>query len=129
MISAFQETKLYYENMFNDTWTATKIHFAGQEVLPKQTKKWVNPFYQPTYGSNSSMSAECADNYGNLHVACWATNDLDAMTLGDDVVAFIKTNNDASKYRIKGFEMSDHGWNESNRVYVVITFSVQMLVN
>lgn len=129
MISSFAEGKLYYENMFNDHWNATKIHFAGQEVLPKQTKKWVNPFYQPMYGSTGSLSSTCADNYGNLHVACWAINDLDALTLGDSVVAFIKANNDGSKYLIKGFEMSDHGWNESNRVYVVITFSIHMLVN
>tara|TARA_R110000772_G_scaffold5454_1_gene19459 strand:- start:12680 stop:13069 length:390 start_codon:yes stop_codon:yes gene_type:complete len=129
MISEFRETKLYYENMFNTNWKATKIHFVGQEVMPKQTKKWVNPFYQPTYGNNGSLSDVCSNNGGNLHVACWATNDLDAMTLGDDVVNFIKANNDGSKYRITNVEMSDHGWNESNRVYAVITFSIQMLVN
>ena len=129
MISSFADTKLYYENMFNNHWKTTKIHFVGQEVMPKQTKKWVNPFYQPAYGATGGLSDVCSDNYGNLHVACWATNDLDAMALGDAVVGFIKANNDKTKYRIKKFEMSDHGWNESNRVYVVITFSIQMLVN
>ena len=30
MISSLRDTKLYFENLFNDNWTQTPIHFVGQ---------------------------------------------------------------------------------------------------
>jgi len=127
MVSSFKDTKFYFEDMFQTLWFETPIHYAGQEFDGSDIQHWVNPFYQPTYGSNTDLCSTTL-NSGNLHVACWGDSDIEAMDLADNIVSFIMENTDKTKYRIKRFEMSDHGWNDSNKVYVVITFTVEMLV-
>lgn len=126
MTSLFKETKLYIDTLFKDEWCETPIHYAGEEFDSANIDKWVNPFYQPTYGSHVDM---CSTTLivGNLFVGCWATTDVDALELADDIIAFINTNIDSALYRVRRFEVADHNWNESNQVYVLITFSIEVL--
>lgn len=127
MTSSFKETKIYFEKMFTTDWTLTPVHYAGEEFNSKDIEKWVNIFYEPTYGNHNDLSCNTA-NYGNLHVASWADYDIDAMELSDIVTSFVNTNIDKTKYRVRRFEVSDHGWNDSNKVFVLLTFSIEMLV-
>lgn len=127
MTSSFRETKLYFEDMFNQFWELTPIHFAGEEFNSKGLEKWVNIFYEPTYGNTADLTCN-TNNYGNFHVACWSDIDADSMELSDYVVSFVNENIDKTKYRIRRFEVSDHGWNDNNKVFVLLTFSIEMLV-
>ncbi len=126
MISSLQATKYYFDELFMSSWTSTPVHYAGQEFNAKEVPQWVNPFYAPKYGDKKGLSNTLSSNYGNLYVACWAETDVEVMAIADDVVAFL--NNIVNKeYRVKKYEISDHGWQESNQVYIMLTFSLEVL--
>ena len=128
MTSLFKETKLYIDNLFKDEWCETKIHYGGEEFNHKEedVTKWVNPFYQPMSGRINDYCGTTL-NQGNLHVVCWADTDVDALGLADNIIAFINTNIDTTLYHVRNFEIGDHGWNESNQVYIIVTFSIEAL--
>lgn len=125
MISNLRDTKYYFENLFDTWWEQTPIHFVGQDFDQDNTQRWINPFYTPTFSASKGLGS-LTTNYGNLMVACWAENDVQAMELGDTLIAFI-TDNVGTAYRIKNYEVSDHGWHKTNKVYVTITFNLEIL--
>ncbi len=125
MISSFKSTKYYFENLFSTLWTDTPIHYAGQEFNGDGVEKWVNPFYTPRGGSNFGVSNEASVGMGVLYVACWTDNDTDCMELADDIVAFVNTNIDNTSYKIGRFEIDDHGWNESSKVFMIVNFAIE----
>jgi hypothetical protein len=120
MISNLKETKYYFENLFATKWTETPVHFVGQEYNSKGVSSWINPRFAPSGGRLSALSGQQTKLRGELDVVCWAKNDVDAFDLADKTIAFVSNN--ATDFSLTNFEISDHGWNESNMVYVVITF-------
>ncbi len=122
----FQAAKFYFEDMFKNVWTTTPIHFAGQEFSGEGISKWVNPVYSPRNMTNAGISNTVNKNFGVVYVACWADNDVDAMGLGDLVVDFMKSQVN-SQYRIQAINVDDHGWQSSNKVYMILSFSIEYL--
>ena len=128
MVSILAETKLYFEDLINDNWDLTPIHFAGQEFDHDGTKRWINPSYTPTSNQNSGVSEVARKVYGNLDIVCWAENDVEVMTLADAVSDFMSANVDTSKYALRGYTVEDHAWHKSDKVYVYLSFNVTSYV-
>lgn len=126
MKSLFAETKIYFDQMFHDNWCDCQIHYSGEEFNSDGLEKWINIHYMPTFGTTTDLCDSTA-NYGNLHVVAWGEVYLDAMALSDEIIAFVDTNIDKTLYRVRRFEVSDHGYNESNQAFVVTTFSIEAL--
>ena len=126
MISNLKETKFYFENLFTTEWLATPIHFVGQEFDQDGTKQWVNPYYTPTRSMPNGISGMTTRNYGTVYVACWAENDVEAMGLADATIDFISSNV-GTAYTIKNYSIEDHGWHKTNKVFVIISFNVEIL--
>lgn len=126
MTSTLQQTKFYFENLLQGLWTNTPIHFSGQEFNEKGISKWINPHYTPRGGETTGLDA-LTTNEGMLYISCWADTDVDAMALGDEIIDFINTNIDRNSYRIRRYEVADHGYTESNKVYAIIGFNIQTL--
>jgi hypothetical protein len=120
MISNFKETKYYFENMFATNWSQTPIHFVGQEFDASGIDAWVNPRFVPSRGDTVGINGNKTKQYAELDIVCWAKNDVEAFDLADQIVAFI--NATIEGFDINGYEINDHGWNDSNMVYVVLTF-------
>lgn len=126
MKSLFAETKIYFDQMFSDNWCDSEIHYAGEEFNSDGLNKWINIFYQPAFGASTDL-CESTLNNGNLHVVVWAEVYLDAMELSDDVISFVDTYIDKNLYRVRRFEISDHGFNESNNAFIIVTFSIEAI--
>jgi len=120
-----RENKLYFEQIFFNGWTATPIHYAGQEFKIDGIDSWINPVYNPLTARLSGLS-----KFGNfsergmVDVVCWAKTEADAMQLADDVIAFFGDNVDATKFKLGGYSVQDRGWTDSNMVYVYLSFDV-----
>ena len=125
MISNLHATKEYFENMFATKWTETPVHYVGQDFDQDSVVKWINPFYAPSRSENSGISG-VTRNYGNLRVACWADSDANAMELVDTVITFIGSNVGV-EYRIFNYSIDDHGFHKANKVYVIVSFSLEIL--
>ena len=122
-----RETKEYFETLFFNEWTKTPIHFAGQEDLTPKPPMWVAPYYEPSRTEASGMSIYSAVHYGSLLVACWGDDEGEAMLLADDIATFIHSEVDRSLVKIKfGYSILDHGWDASNKVYVLVSFNVSV---
>ncbi len=119
----FRETKLFFESLFSDDWAQTPIHFAGQEFKADGIPQWVNVVYTPLTGRPQGVSRDTSTSLGLLSVICWAENDADVMSLADDVVAFI--NGNTGKYKVNNYEITDHSWQDSNQVYMYLTFNIE----
>ena len=126
MIGTSKDTKEYFEKLLQDEWCGTPIHFVGEEFDQDNTKRWINPYYAPTYGEQKGFSGGTAI-YGTFYVACWAENDLEAMTLSDTIIQFMSTNVDTRTYRIPRYSIEDHGWHKTNKVFVTVAFSIETL--
>ncbi len=125
-MGSLQETKFYFENLFNTDWTATPVHYVGQEFKADGIDTWINPRYSPSGSKIGDISGYSTTVRGSLDVICWAKNDVDVFTLGDDVASFIGSTVDKS-YKVTGYEVNDHAWHESNHVYLYLTFYVEFI--
>jgi hypothetical protein len=121
MISNLKQTKYYFENLFATKWSKTPIHFVGQEYNSKGIPSWINPRFVPAGGRLSALSGQQTKLRGELDVVCWAENDVEAFDLADNIIDFVGAN--ATDFTISNFEINDHGWNESNMVYIIVTFT------
>jgi hypothetical protein len=106
--------------MFASHWHDTPVHFVGQEYNAKGVDAWVNPRFVPSGGKISGFSSERTKLNGELDVVCWAKNDVKAFELADDIINFVTEF--AKEFPLTNFEINDHGWNDSNMVYIVVTF-------
>ena len=119
------ETKKYFEDIFEDGWLETAVHYVGMEFDGSQHDRWVNPVYKPLRSTPNGISESTSISMGQLYIVCWADNDGDAMELADSVVAFISTDVDKTLFRHRGHDVIDHGWNESNKVFVMLSFTFE----
>ncbi len=120
MISNLKQTKYYFEKLFADTWVDTPIHFVGQEYDATGVDTWVSPRFVPSRGSLAALSGKRTQLEGSLDVICWAKNDVEVFDLSDRIVDFVSAN--AKDFSISSFEINDHGWDDSNMVYIYLTF-------
>ncbi len=123
MISNLKQTKYYFEKLFADIWVDTPIHFVGQEYDATGVDTWINPRFVPSRGSLAALSGKRTRLEASLDVICWAKNDVEAFGLADKIVDFVVTN--ATSFAISNFEINDHGWDDSNMVYLYLTFNVE----
>jgi hypothetical protein len=121
-------TKFYFDNLFQTLWTTTPIQYAGQEFDGHGLDQWVNIVYKPLRSSPASISGTAAYNYGQLYIVCWAENDVDVMGLGDNIVEFMQTEVDNRRFKINGYSVIDHGWDDSNKVFLMFSFQMQEMV-
>ena len=118
-----KETKIYFETMFATGWTTTPIHFMGQEVDMHGVDQWINVSYKPraklsTGFTSSSMS-------GAIYVVCWAKDDFDVMDLSDKVIAFYESTIDPKLVKSHGYNIIDHGYEESGKSFIVVSFNIE----
>lgn len=121
---SLKETKKYFENLFNDNWHETPIHFIGEDFDKDRGEEWINPVYSPSSSDSVSVSNDGRKSYGTLAVICWAKNDLNVMDLADRVVGFMEDNVEGNQYSLKGYNVEDHAYHEANKVYVYLSFTV-----
>lgn len=126
MTSTMRATKLYIENLFFTKWTKTVIHYVGQEFDSTGITTWINVFYKPFNGTNLGL-CETSVEAGNIFIGCWGKNDADVMELADDVISFINSNIDKKQYRLGRYEIVDHSWNETNDVFMLLSFDIEHL--
>lgn len=124
MTSNLEASKIYFEQLFSDSWETTPIHFVGEEFDQDGTERWINPFFTPSYSQSKGL-ANLTGNYGVIRVACWAENDLQAMALTDAMIAFM-SDNSTDAYRIQNYSIDDHGWHKTNKVYVIVSFNLEI---
>lgn len=119
--------KYYFENLFATKWTDTSIHFAGQEFDPKKlgVTSWVNPYYSPTRRRNFGLGNGGKVYYGDLFVVCWHENDVEVMELGDKVADFMDNKVDKNLFKIKGYDVVDHGWDTTNKPFILMSFTLE----
>ncbi len=122
-----KEIKFYFENLFATKWTNTAIHFSGQEFEPKGLASWVNPTYSPTRRRSFGLGGNANTQYGDLYVVCWSDNDVNTMELADKVSAFIDTEVDGTLFRIMGYEVLDHGWDSTNKAFIMLSFPIKTI--
>jgi len=120
-----RETKLYFENVFYTNWNDTPVHYAGQEFDGSGYDAWVNPVYKPLRSTANGISNTTNISMGVLYIPCWHTTDAGAMELADTMVEFIDANIDKKLFRHRGYDVIDHGWDESNKVFVVLSFTFE----
>ena len=120
-----QTTKKYFEDVFNSHWIQTDVHYGGQDFDAKEHVSWVNPIYKPLRSSSNGMSTSTSIDMAQLYVICWADDDTDAMELADSVVEFIDSNIDKQLFISRGHDVIDHGWDESNKVFVMLSFTFE----
>ena len=121
-----QTTKKYFEDIFHNYWNETDVHFVGQDFDGAQHESWVNPVYKPLRNTPNGVSTSI--EMGQLYIVCWAENDTDAMELADITIEFIKANVDKSLFKSRGHDIIDHGWDESNKVFVMLSFSFEQFL-
>jgi len=123
MISEFKNTKFYFESMFHDLWKTTPIHYMYQEFkAPKDS--WINVVYQPLRLGSGSLSRTTGEVESALSIVCWANNDVEVLTLVDDLVTFLETNNQHQLYQIGDMQVIDQGVDDSNKAFIYLHFSV-----
>ena len=118
-------TKKYFEDIFHSDWTETAVHFVGQDFDGSQHDSWVNPVYKPLRNTPNGISAKSSIEMGQLYLVCWAKDDVSAMDLADLAVEFIGENVDKSLFRSKGYDVVDHGWDNSDKVFVMLSFTFE----
>jgi len=123
-----KETKYYFENIFNSSWNKTPVHYAGMTFDGSKQSQWVNPIYKPMRNRSNGINDDTTVALGQLYVVCWADYDIDAMTLSDDVIAFLKEEVDGSLFRSRGYEVVDHGWDDSDKVFMLLSFTYEHFV-
>ena len=123
-----KETKFYFENLFSTLWTDTPIHYAGVNFDGAQQSKWINPVYKPMRSRNNGFSSNTFVALSQLYIVCWADHDIDAMELSDNVITFVNESVDKTQFKSRGYEIVDHGWDDSNKVFVMLSFSYEQLV-
>lgn len=125
MTSGLKETKFYFETLFAENWSTTPIHFVGQDFNQDDTPRWINPFYTPSYSQAKGLG-DLTSNYGVVRIACWAENDVEAMGLADVMITFMSENT-SNAYRVAKYTIDDHGWHKSDKVFVIVSFNVEIL--
>lgn len=115
-----KETKKYFEDLFNDNWTATPIHFGGQEFNAENIPQWINPTVQPLRNTATGINGSMMYSFF-VYVVCWAETDVDCMDLADSVAGFMSANI-GDDYSTVGYNIIDHGWQDSNSVFTVMSF-------
>ena len=123
MVSNFKESKYYFEKLFIDSWIDTPVHFVGQEFDASGLTQWVNPRYTPSGGSLKGLSGGRTQVTASLDIICWAKNEVEVFDLSDKIVAFMASK--ATEFTISKFEVNDHGWDDSNMVYLYLTFDIK----
>ncbi len=123
MVSNLKATKFYFEKLFLDKWVDTPIHFVGQEFDATGKSTWINPMFAPLNGSLAALSGKRTKLEGLLNIVCWAKNDVEVFDLGDKIIDFVSDN--AKNFNVSGFEINDHQWDNSNMVYLYITFNIK----
>ena len=118
-------TKKYFEDIFHSYWTETEVHFVGQDFDGSQHDSWINPLYKPLRNTPNGVSTKTSIEMGQLYLVCWAEDDVSAMELADLAVEFISENVDKSLFRSKGYDVVDHGWDTSNKVFVMLSFTFE----
>ena len=118
-----QATKKYFEDMFSSYWTNTDIHFAGQEFDGSKRNSWINPIYKPLRNTSNGVSSTTSIEMGQLYIVCWADTDNEVMGLAASVIEFIDVNVETPLFRSRGHDMIDHGWDDSNKVFVMLSFT------
>ncbi len=124
MVSNLQAAKYYFEELFHDKWTSTAIQYAGQEFNAGDITEWVNVVYKPSSITSNGLSRATSNNYGKLIVTCWSDTDVGAMKMSDDVISFIGLNQ-SSSYRLKNYDINDHGWYSDNSVFIEVSFNIE----
>ena len=120
-----RENKLYFENEFFTKWALTPIHYAGQEFSADGIGKWINPVYHPLSARINGLSKfGNFDERGSLDVTCWARTDADAMELSDAIIKFVGDNVNGDKFRLSGYQVADHAWDDTGLVYLYLSFDV-----
>ena len=122
-----KEIKFYFENLFATEWTTTAIHFSGQKFEPKGLASWVNPTYSPTRRRSFGLGGNANAQYGDLYVVCWSDDDVNTMELANEVSAFIDGEVDKTLFRIKGYEVVDHGWDSTNKAFIMLSFPIETI--
>jgi len=124
-----KDIKFYFENLFATKWKGTSIHFGGQEFDPKALgiKKWVNPYYSPLRNKNFGLGDGAKIYFGDLYITCWEDNDVLVMELADEVSSFIEEEVDKTLFRFNGYEVVDHGWDSTNKAFILLSFSTQTI--
>jgi len=122
---SMKETKFYFEDMFLKEWCDTPVHFVGQDFDASAHAKWVNPVYKPLRSTSNGISGESSIELGQLYIVCWADVDVEVMELADDIITFIHANLDKLAYQARGYEIIDHGWDDTNKVFVVLSFTFE----
>ena len=111
--------------MFSSDWNETDIHFVGQDFDGSQHDTWINPVYKPLRSTPNGVSTSTSIDMGQLYIVCWAETDIDAMELTDTVIAFVGDNMDKTLFRARGHDIIDHGWDDSNKVFVMLSFTFE----
>ena len=125
---SLKETKFYFEDLFNKEWDCTPIHFVGSEFDGSEHEKWINIVYKPLGGSHDNLGNSAYKSMNQLYIVCWAENDVQGMDLADDVVTFVDEHVDASLYRQRGYDVIDHGFDESNKVFLLLSFTFEQRI-
>ena len=123
-----KETKYYFEDIFSRLWSETPVHYAGMDFDATKQPKWINPVYKPLRSTNNGISIETRVDLGQLYVVCWADYDVDAMELSDNLIDFLDENVDKTLFRSRGYEVIDHGWDDSNKVFVLLSITYEHFV-
>ena len=122
----FKETKFYFENMFSTNWNATPIHYGGQEFNSENIDTWINIVMKPVRSEPASISGGLNKYAADFYVVCWAENDVKCMELGDTITDFMEANTDTNKYSVNRYRVIDHGWQDNNEVFMVLSFSLNI---
>jgi len=125
-MSTLQATKAIIETMFADNWTSTPVHFSGQEFDAKGMNEWLNLNIRPARIVSGSISNGRTIMTANVFVPCWASTEVDSFTLADEVIAFVDAqfSKASMRNRVESVEFIDQGWNEANKSYVILMFSI-----
>ena len=119
------ETKKYFEDIFHSYWNETDVHFIGQDFNSKDHDTWINPVYKPLRSTPNGVSTSTSIDMGQLYIVCWADTDTTAMELADKVIEFIDINVETPLFRARGHDIIDHGWDDSNKVFVMLSFTFE----
>lgn len=122
-----RETKFYFENIFSTLWLETPVHYAGQDFDGAKHDAWVNPVYTPSHSIPNGISTTSNVQVGRLYIVCWAEEDVSVMDLVDVAVDFINTKVDKQLFRHRGYDVIDRGWDDSDKVFVVLAFTFEQL--
>jgi len=131
-MSQLQTTKVVIEEIFKAGWTDTPIHYSGQEFDGKGMPKWINLVIKPSRIVNASVSNMRKVMVVDFYVPCWADNENKSFELADSIIEFVETSfadpttKAVMPNRIEQVQIIDQGWNNSNKSFVVVMFSVIM---